>query len=165
MANDRKDKRLLNPVPAGLPPALAPEFAEAEGGTIRVSDAVIGAIVRKYTLEVPGVVRFASVSLVGGLAEMIGRKTADSNIVIDMENGSVAISVNLVLAFGCRVPEVAAAVQEVIRGKVEEFTDKKVSRVNVTIQDLDDGPRKAAPAAAPAVSGEAAGGNGTPPAA
>lgn len=147
MASDRKDKRLLNPVPAGAPPLIS-EPEEIEGGTIRVSDAVIGAIVRKYALEVPGVVRFASVSLVGGLAEMIGRKTADSNIVIDMENGSVAISVNLVLAFGSRVPEVAAAVQEVIRGKVEEFTDKKVSRVNVTVQDLDEVLRKGPPAAA-----------------
>lgn len=162
MASDRKDKRLLNPLPAGTPPLMA-EPEEVEGGTIRVSDAVIGAIVRKYTLDVPGVVRFASVSLVGGLAEMIGRKTADSNIVIDMENGSVAISVNLVLAFGSRVPEVAAAVQEVIRGKVEEFTDKKVSRVNVTVQDLDDVLRKGPPAVvaepppAPAGPGAAAG--------
>ena len=163
MATDRKDKRLLNPVSGGAPPLIA-EPEEAGGGTIRVSDAVIGAIVRKYTLEVSGVVRFASVSLVGGLAEMIGRKTADSNIVIDMENGSVAISVNLVLAFGCRVPEVAAAVQEVIRSKVEEFTDKKVSRVNVTVQDLDETLRKgtaaavAEPAPAPAGHGAAGGG-------
>ena len=160
MASDRKDKRLLNPVPTGTPPPLV-ESEDADGGTIRVSDAVISAIVRKYTLEVPGVVRFASVSLVGGLAEMIGRKTADSNIVIDMENGSVAISVNLVLAFGSRVPEVAATVQEVIRSKVEEFTDKKVSRVNVTIQDLDEVLRKGPPAVvaepAPAGPGAAAG--------
>lgn len=108
-----------------------------EENTIRISENVIAAIVRRYVLEVSGVVRFANPSIVGGLAEMIGRRTNEGSVVVDLEGDAVNIAVNLVMAFGVRIPEVAALVQDVVRTRIEELTGKHVARVNVTVQDLE----------------------------
>jgi len=147
MAVNHKDKRLLIPEPGRSKPEKVNPFDRGDdlGGdedSIRISENVISAIVRKYTLEVPGVVRFASNSIVGGLAEMIGRKSPEGNIVVNLEGASVTVSVNLVLAFGVKVPEVALKVQEVIRSRIEELTGKQVPLVNVTVFDLEEPPVK-----------------------
>ena len=111
---------------------------ETEGGTIKISENVIAAVVRKYSLEVDGVVRFASGSLVGGIAGMIAKRSYESSMVIDLDEDSVNISVTLVFRFGVRIPGVAQAVQEVVRLRVEELTGKHVNRVNVLVHDLGD---------------------------
>lgn len=154
MGNERKDKRRMTPdAGSGFAGAADDISGEENGdGTIRISEDVIAAIVRKSALEIPGVVRFASTTLAGGLAEMIGRKTRDSSIVVDLENGIVAVAVNLVLAFGCRIPEVAAAVRERIRKGVADMTGMRVSRVNVTIQNLEEAPKSPEPSL-PGLSG------------
>jgi uncharacterized alkaline shock family protein YloU len=145
-ALERKNRRLV------LPDAGTAGGDEGPG-TIRISEDVICAIVRRCTLEVAGVVRFASPSIVGGLAEMIGRKSHDSSIVVELgERNTVAVSLNLVLAFGTHIPEVAAMVQESVRRTVSEATGMSVARVNVTVQTLDDPGREAAPP--PAGAGE-----------
>jgi len=108
--------------------------------TIRISENVIAAIVRKYALEVRGVVRFANASIVGGLAEMIGRKTHEGSVVVDLEGDAVNISVNMVMAFGVRIPEIAGLVQDIIRARIEELTGKHVIRVDITVQDLEELP-------------------------
>ncbi len=119
--------------------AASPDSQEIEApDSIRISENVIAAITRKYTLEIDGVVRFASGSLVSGLAEMIGRKSQDSSVVVNLEGEAVHIGVNLVLRFGVRVPQVATEVQEIIRAKVEELTGKVVTGVRVTVQDLQE---------------------------
>lgn len=111
---------------------------ENEAGSIRISDNVVATIVRKYTLEVDGVIRFASGSLVGNLSEIFGRRDPEKNLQVDLDNDEVNIGVTLVLEFGVRVPDIAEIVQEVIRTKVEELTGKKVTRVSVTVQDLEE---------------------------
>lgn len=128
--------------PSARPPHLAQgEILTADEndiGSVRISENVIAAVVRKYTLEVDGVVRFASASLVGGLAEMIGRRSQDSSVAVRLDGDAVNIGVTLVLRFGVQIPEVAGLVQDVIRSRVEELTGKHVSAVNVIVQDLED---------------------------
>lgn len=109
-----------------------------EGGTVRISEDVISAVVKKYTLEVDGVTRFASNTIVSGLAEMIGRRSHESNVVVDLSDEGVNIAVTLVLEFGVKIPEVAALVQDVIRTRVEAMTGKHVNRVDVIVQDLEE---------------------------
>jgi uncharacterized alkaline shock family protein YloU len=120
---------------------------ENEGGFIKISESVIAAVVRKYTLEVDGVIRFAPQGIGGALAGMVGKRSYESSMVVEMDDDSARISVTLVLEFGVRIPDVAQMVQDVIRTRVEELTGKHVSRVNVIVQDLEDAapPRAAQP--------------------
>lgn len=112
--------------------------AENDYGAIRISESVFAALVRKYTLEVDGVVRFASGSLMGGLAEMIGRRSSESSILVKFEGDAVNIAVTLVIRYGAKIPEVSELVQSVIRQRIEDFTGKHVAKVDVIIQDIDD---------------------------
>lgn len=111
---------------------------ETEQGTVQISENVIAAIVRKYTLEVDGVLRFANSSFVGGLAEIIGRKQSESSVVVNLEGDSVEVAVTIVVRFGVKIPEVATLVQDVITSKVEELTGKHVGKVNVIVHDVEE---------------------------
>ena len=135
------------------PPASVPPEEHEEGGldAIGISENVVAAVVRKYTLEVDGVVRFASSTIGGGLAVMIGRKSSESSVVVAIDGDAVSISVTLVLEFGIKVPGVAALVQDVIRSRVEDLTGMHVVSVNVNVQDLEE---KTRPPKAGANSGE-----------
>ncbi len=111
---------------------------ENDTGAIRISENVVAAIVHKYVLEVEGVVRFASGSLVGNIGEFFGRPDPERNLLVDLEDECVNIGVSIVLEFGVHIPTVAIHVQDVVRSKVEELTGKQVMRVNVTVQDLEE---------------------------
>lgn len=111
---------------------------ENDTGAIRISENVVAAIVHKYVLEVEGVVRFASGSLVGNIGEFFGRPDPERNLLVDLEDECVNIGVSIVLEFGVHIPTVAMHVQDVVRSKVEELTGKQVMRVNVTVQDLEE---------------------------
>lgn len=133
----KSDKDALSKSPNEIMADIVTEQSD-DSGLVRISEHVISAVVRKYTLEVPGVVRFANNNLVSGIAEMIGRKSSESNVVVTLENDAVTISVTLVLEFGVRIPEVAGLVQNVISSKVEEITGKHVSKVDMVIQDMEE---------------------------
>lgn len=105
-------------------------------GVIRISEDVIISVIKHYTLTIEGVVRFASGGFASGLAEMFGKKSAESSVQLEMEGDYVNVAVALIIQFGVSVPDIAANVQEVIREKVEEITGKSVNRVDVTIRDL-----------------------------
>jgi uncharacterized alkaline shock family protein YloU len=122
---------------AGAPGMISDD--ENDTGSIRISENVVAAIVHKYVLEVEGVVRFASGSLVGNIGEFFGRPDPEKNLMVDLENECVNINVTLVLEFGVHIPTVATMVQDV---------------VNVTVQDLED-PAAVAEAAAKVEAEEA----------
>lgn len=126
------------PIPARTPRLYGED--DSEFGSVRISENVIAAIVRKYVLEAAGVVRFATGGTISGLAEMIGKQTTESSITVELESETVRISVHLILRFGSHIPDVAASVQEIVRTRVEEATGKRVTRVDVLVQDLEEVP-------------------------
>ncbi len=111
-------------------------------GVIRISEDVIVSVIKHYTLTIPGVVRFAQSGFASGLADLLGRKSSESSVELEMEGDFVNVSVALIIQFGVSVPEIAAEVQAMITKKVEELTGKVVSSVNVTIRDLAMKPTK-----------------------
>ncbi|MBE6405518.1 MAG: Asp23/Gls24 family envelope stress response protein [Lentisphaerae bacterium] len=110
------------------------------GGSIRVHESVVSSIVRKSVLNTEGVVRFAGNSFVDNIAEFVGSKAMqDRAISVEMGEGSVAISVQIVVQYGLYIPDVATKVQEAIQSQVQDLTGISVERVNVLVMDIERG--------------------------
>ena len=109
-----------------------------EKGTVKISNNVVAAIVRKYVLAVDGVVRTAPQGLVEGLANILGRKGYESSIGLELNEDGAVITLALVLRFGCNVPTVAKEIQDVLNDKIPALTGYPVKKVNVNVIDLEE---------------------------
>ncbi|MGI6354383.1 MAG: Asp23/Gls24 family envelope stress response protein [Lentisphaerae bacterium] len=128
---------------------VVPINSDEENGFVQISNNVIAAIVRKYTLSVDGVIRFASQSIMDGLADILSRRSYERSIVIDLKEEGAEITLTLIMRFGAVIPEVSAAVQKIVKEKVKEFTGYDVIKVNINIAELED--EEDAPEDAPTV--------------
>ena len=117
---------------------VVPINSNEENGFIQISNNVIAYIVRKYTLGVDGVVRFASQSIMDGLADILSRRSYERSIAIDLKEEGAEITLTLIMRFGAILPEVAVAVQQIVKEKVREFTGYDVTRVNINVAELED---------------------------
>ena len=127
----------INKNPKPDVPETVTKTEENDFGTIQISEEVIDAVVRKYTLSVPGVARLVGQSIVGGLAGIIGKKMTDRAIRVEIDDHHVNVTVNIIIKFGEHVPTVASNVQHVCRKYIQELTGQSVGKVNVVIQGLE----------------------------
>ena len=110
----------------------------AESGDIQISQSVLNTIVKKYTLDIDGVIRFQSQSLMDGMLDILGKRSSDRSVIIEQnEDKAAIITLTLVMRFGVVIPDVAQKLQNTIKSKVEELTGYKVARVNVNVCDLE----------------------------
>ena len=105
-------------------------------GTIQISENVIAAVVRRYSLSVPGVARLAGQSIVGGLADMFGKRINDKSIVVELADERVNLTVHSISKFGEHVPPVATHVPDVCRKYVVELTGQHVGCIDVVVTNL-----------------------------
>ena len=113
-------------------------ISDTDAGCATISKSVIAMIVRKYTLEVEGVSRFAPQRLVEGLADMLSKRNYERSIQIDFVENEVIISLTVIANFGFPLPAVVKNIQAVVKEKVEEVVEIKVRKVNVFIKDLEE---------------------------
>jgi uncharacterized alkaline shock family protein YloU len=125
---------------------------DTETGSIQISNNVIAMIVKKYALEIPGVIRLAPQGLVSDIADMLSKRTYDRNIDIELgETGETSITLTLVLEFGVQIVKVAQEIQDTVKKHVEDQTGVKVKKVNVIVKELEEPVEEPeAPAEAPA---------------
>ncbi len=111
-------------------------------GMVKVHESVIASIVRKATLEIPGVIRLAGSSLVDNLAEIVGSKKIQGRAIsVEMNENSVAVEVRVVLEYGVLIPHIADEVRSAVAAEIVKLTGMSVSRVNVVVMDLEDPPQ------------------------
>ncbi len=128
----------------GANPALYSEHPDVTGdaveagqevGSVQIHNSVIGAIARSAAIKVPGVVEITG-GLVDGLANIIGKKSADRGIRVDSQDAAVSLDLHVVVDFGVRIPHVAWQIQTEVRKAVEQMTGKPVKAVNVIVQGI-----------------------------
>jgi len=118
-------------------PDVAGEHLE-EGtdlGAIQIHNNVIAIIARLSALKVPGVVEMSG-SIVDGIAGMIGKKSLDRGIRVDLDDNTVTVELHVVLEYGVRIPQVAWQLQNEVRQAVGQMTGKNVRAVNVVVQSV-----------------------------
>lgn len=104
-------------------------------GKIHVAPTAIASIACQAVLKCYGVMGMASRNVVDDIAGVL---TQDPNhgIVVNLDEGKIAIDVYVVLAYGTRISMVADSIIDAVRFEVEKSLDVPVNQVNVFVQDL-----------------------------
>ncbi|MDD4237836.1 MAG: Asp23/Gls24 family envelope stress response protein [Desulfotomaculaceae bacterium] len=104
-------------------------------GSIRISDEVVKVIAGLAATEIIGVAGMSG-GLVGGIAEMLGRKNLSKGIKVEVGEKEAAVDVFVIMEYGIRIPDIAAQIQETVKSAIERMTGLNVVEVNVNVQGV-----------------------------
>lgn len=104
-------------------------------GSIRIADEVIASIAGIAAVDVSGVVGMSS-GLIGGMAEMMGKKNPAKGVKVQVGAREIAVDLYIIVEYGLRIPDVALQVQEKVKEAVETATGMSVVEVNVHVQGV-----------------------------
>ena len=110
-------------------------LSEDDIGAVRVADEVVSVIAGLAATDIEGIAGM-SVGLVGGIAEMLGRKNLSKGVKVEVGEREAAVDLYIIVKFGVRIPEVALNVQERVKEAIEQMTGLKVVEVNVHVQGV-----------------------------
>ena len=104
-------------------------------GAIRIADEVVSIIAGLAATEVDGVAGMSG-GLVGGIAEMLGRKNFAKGVKVEVGEKEAAVDLYIIVKYGVRIPDVALAVQENVKQAIETMTGLSVVEVNINVQGV-----------------------------
>ena len=111
-------------------------------GVVKVHESVIASIVRKAALDVEGVLRLGTSSLMDNLAEIVGsKKIQDRSITVEMNESSVSVELRVILQYGVEIPQVANELKETVASEITKLSGMRVDHVNIVVMDLEDVPQ------------------------
>ena len=109
---------------------------QEELGSIQISDEVIASIAANAAMEVDGF----SGMMAGNVADFMGGKNkklvAKGVRVEKAEEGATAVTLYLMLRYGCNVGEVAKKVQNAVYTALEGMTGFQISAVNIHVDGI-----------------------------
>lgn len=104
-------------------------------GNVRIADEVVGIIAGLAAMEVPGIAGMSG-GLVGGIAEMLGKKNLSKGVKVEVGEREAAADLFVIVEYGVRIPDVALRVQENVKRAIESMTGLEVVEVNVHVQGV-----------------------------
>ena len=110
-------------------------------GLIRIADEVVGIVAGLAATEIPGVAGMSG-GLVGGIAEMLGKKTLSKGVKVEVGEREAAVDLFIIVEYGVRIPDVALRVQENVKRAIESMTGLDVVEVNIHVQGVGFAPEK-----------------------
>ncbi len=102
---------------------------------LSVSTEVLEKLTERAALEIEGVKGIAKKAV--DIKGAIKSKSVVKAVKIESVNGAIAISVYICVDPAANIREVAEAVQQNIKEKVQGTTGSAVTRVNVNVEDID----------------------------
>jgi uncharacterized alkaline shock family protein YloU len=105
-------------------------------GTIKIADEVVSIIAGLAATEIDGIAGMSG-GLVGGIAEMLGRKNFSKGVKVEVGEKEAAVDLYIIVKYGVRIPDVALAAQENIKRAIENMTGLSVVEVNVHVQGVN----------------------------
>lgn len=108
-------------------------------GSIKIADDVVGVIAGLAATEVEGVAGMSG-GIVGGIAEMLGRKNLSKGVKVEVSDKEAKVDLYMIINYGVRIPDVAWNVQENVKKAIENMTGLSVTEVNIHIQGVSFGP-------------------------
>lgn len=104
-------------------------------GAVRIADEVVSIIAGLASTEVNGIEGMSG-GLVGGIAEMLGKKNFAKGVKVEVGEKEAAIDLYIIVKYGVRIPDVALSVQENVKQAIETMTGLSVVEVNVHVQGV-----------------------------
>ncbi|UOF90112.1 Asp23/Gls24 family envelope stress response protein [Fodinisporobacter ferrooxydans] len=108
------------------------DFTTTEQGNIKIANEVIEVIAGLAATEVQGVAGMSG-GIVGGIAELLGRKNLSKGVKVEVGQKQCAVDVSIVAEYGVRIPEVAGDIQQNVKQAIESMTGLEVVEVNVHV--------------------------------
>ena len=105
-------------------------------GAVKIADEVVSIIAGLAATEIDGIAGMSG-GLVGGIAEMLGRKNFSKGVRVEVGEREAAIDLYIIVKYGVRIPDVALAAQENIKRAIETMTGLSVVEVNVHVQGVN----------------------------
>ena len=106
-----------------------------ELGSIRIADEVVSIIAGLAATEIDGIAGMSG-GLVGGIAEMLGKKNFAKGVKVEVGEKEAAVDLFIIVKYGVRIPDVAIAVQENVKQAIETMTGLSVVEVNIHVQGV-----------------------------
>ena len=106
---------------------------DLKGGSLQISTEVIGKIARCAALEIEGVAEVSCGKQNRKVKDLLERANVQSPVTVEMRDGTAEITLEIVAAFGARIPAVAEKVQENVKSAVQNMTNVTVSRVDSSL--------------------------------
>lgn len=106
-----------------------------EGGTINISEEVLGIISVEAIGQVEGVGGITN-TLGRDIAELFGKKNAFKGVKISMDGAKITIDTYILVKYGYPVNDVAVKVQRSVADAVESMTALTINEVNVHVSGI-----------------------------
>ena len=94
---------------------------DLKGGSLQISTEVIGKIARCAALEIEGVAEVSCGKQNRKVKDLLERANVQSPVTVEMRDGTAEITLEIVAAFGARIPAVAEKVQENVKSAVQNM--------------------------------------------
>ena len=104
-------------------------------GSIRIADEVVSIIAGLAAVEIDGIAGMSG-GIVGGIAEMLGRKNFAKGVKVEVGEKEAAVDLYIIVKYGARIPEIAINCQENVQKAIQSMTGLKVVEVNVHVQGV-----------------------------
>jgi len=111
------------------------EESRTDLGLIRIHKNVIASISSLAALEIEGVKRISTNSLL----EIFGKKTANSIKVELIKNEEVKVDIPVYIKYGFNIPDIANRIQENVRIALEKMTDLSIKDININVLGIERG--------------------------
>ena len=100
-------------------------------GQVQIAGDVIAVIAKTAVLEVEGVAGMA-----GYFTGRLGRKKPSKGVTLQVKDGDVNITVEIVVKSGAKIQDVAKDVQQKVKNAIETMTGFTANQVNVLVSGL-----------------------------
>lgn len=105
-------------------------------GLIKIDDDVLEMIVALTALETKGVAGMSS-TFGDGIVSLLGLKNEVEGVKIQhLDDGSIAVSVYVVVQYGYRIPDIALRLQERVKTALVEIAEVQVAGVDIFVQSI-----------------------------
>jgi len=105
-------------------------------GEVQIADEVVAIIAGIAAMEVDGVSSMAG-NATRELISKLGMKTLSKGVKVDVLEGIVTVTLALNLKFGSNIKETTMAVQEKVKGAIENMTGLTVADVNIRVAGVE----------------------------